>query len=262
MSEIISLINLKGGVGKTVSSINIAYSMAKIGQKVLIVDTDTQGNIATSLGIDADGLDYTLFDLLNEVIDTCFSNVETVKKCIVPVADVDILPSNSMLAELSYKLMNAQCREMLLKEILETVNENYDYIIIDCPPSLGLIVTNALTASNKVLIPVEAQYLSYESLKVMLGAIEMTKRKLNKELEIAGVFLTKYQSQTKLSQGIRKKISELYGDDINVFDEYIPYSIKAAEQTLYGKSLIELAPTHPVSVAYMNIAKELLHYEK
>lgn len=262
MSEIISLINLKGGVGKTVSSINIAYSMAKMGQKVLIVDTDTQGNIATSLGIDADSLEYTLFDLLNEVIDTCYSNAETVKKCIIPIGSVDILPSNSMLAELSYKMMNAQCRETLIREILETVNNDYDHIIIDCPPSLGLIVTNALTASSKVLIPVEAQYLSYESLKVMLGAVEITKRKLNKNLQIAGIFLTKYQSQTKLGQGIRKKVSELYGDEIKVFDEYIPYSIKAAEQTLYGKSLIELAPAHPVSVAYMDIAKELLRCEK
>lgn len=262
MSEIISLINLKGGVGKTVSSINIAYSMAELGKKVLIVDTDTQGNIATSLGIDADSLDFTLFNLLNEVIDTCFSNAESVRKCIIPVRNVDILPSNSMLAELTYKHMNAQCRETILKDILETVADEYDYIIIDCPPSLGLIVTNALTASNKVLIPVEAQYLSFESLKVMLGAVEMVKRKLNKELKIAGVFLTKYQAKTKLSQGICKRVSELYGEDIKIFDKYIPYSIKAAEQTLYGKSLVELAPAHPVSVAYMDIAKELLRYEK
>ena len=262
MSEIISLINLKGGVGKTVSSINIAYSMVELGKKVLIVDTDAQGNIATSLGIDADSLEVTLFDLLNEVMDTYSSNPESVRKCIIPIGNVDILPSNSKLADLTYKHMNAQCRETILREILETISNEYDYIIIDCPPSLGLIVTNALTASTKVLIPVEAQYLSFESLKVMLGAVEMTKRKLNKELEIAGVFLTKYQAKTKLSQGICKKVSELYGEEIRIFDKYIPYSIKAAEQTLYGKSLVELAPTHPVSVAYMDIAKELLEYEK
>lgn len=197
MSEVISLINLKGGVGKTVSSINIAYSFAEFNKKVLIVDADSQGNIATSLGMIADELDNTLSDL-------------------------------------------------------------YDYIIIDCPPSLSLIVTNALTASNYVLIPVETQYLSFESLRVMLDTISMIQKKLNRELQIKGIFLTKYQSRTKLSQGIREKFYEIYGKEIKVFEEYIPYSIKAAEQTLYGKSLIELAPDNPVSVAYMNITKELL----
>ncbi len=168
MSEIISLINLKGGVGKTISCINIAYSMAELGKKVLIVDTDAQGNIATSLGVDADLLEITLFDLLNEVMDTYSSNPESVRKCIISIGKVDILPSNSKLADLTYKHMNAQCRETILREILETIAPEYDYIIIDCPPSLGLIVTNALTASTEVLIPVEAQYLSFESLKVML----------------------------------------------------------------------------------------------
>lgn len=261
MSEVISLINLKGGVGKTVSSINIAYSFAELGKKVLIVDTDSQGNISTSLGMDANGLDHTLCDLMNKVIDGDVAE-ENVKACIRQVGKVDVLPSNSLLAEIDYKLMNAYGRENVLNDVISTVRNLYDYIMIDCPPSLGLIVTNALVASDYVLIPVEAQYLSFESLKVMLGAIEMVKRKLNKTLKIAGVFLTKYQSRTILGQGIKEKVCELYGGDIKIFDEYIPYSIKAAEQTLYGKSLIEIAPEHPVSVAYMDIAKELLRNEK
>lgn len=262
MREIISLINLKGGVGKTVSSINIAYSLAETGKKVLIVDTDTQGNIATSLGMDADGIECTLFDLLTEVIDTYYSNRETVRKAIISVGKVDILPSNSKLAELTYKLMNAQCRETILKDILATVEDEYEYIIIDCPPSLGLIVINALTASDYVLIPVETQYLSFECLKVMLDTITMVKKKLNTNLEIKGIFLTKYQSRTKLSQGIKEKVCELYGKEIRIFKDCVPYSIKAAEQTLYGKSLIELAPDNPVSIAYTNIVKELLSDEE
>lgn len=261
MSEVISLINLKGGVGKTVSSINIAYSFAELGKKVLIVDTDSQGNISTSLGMEANGLENTLYNLLDAVIDGGVIE-EKVKACIRQMRKVDVLPSNSSLAELDYKFMNAYGREHVLSEVIETVRAFYDYIIIDCPPSLGLIVINALVASDYVLIPVEAQYLSFESLKVMLGTVEMMKRKLNKTLKIAGVFFTKYQSRTILSQGIKEKVCELYGEDIKIFDEFVPYSIKAAEQTLYGKSLIEIAPEHPVSLAYMDIAKELLCNEK
>ncbi len=127
--------------------------------------------------------------------------------------------------------MNADHREYLLKDIISTVEHLYDCIIIDCLSSLSLIVTNALTASNYVLIPVETQYLSFESLRVMLDTISMIQKKLNKELQIKCVFLTKHQYRTKLSQGIREKVYEIYGEEIKVFDEYIPYSIKAAEQT-------------------------------
>ncbi len=209
----------------------------------------------------ADELEDTLVDLMNEEIDKGVT-VEHIQKSIRTIGTVDVIPSNSILAGIEYKLMNAYGRENVLKEIISKVREVYDYIMVDCPPSLGIIVTNALVASDKVLIPVESQYLSFESLKVMLGTIEMVKRKLNKELEIAGVFLTKFQSNTKLSCGIREKVREIYGEDVKIFDECIPYSVKAAEQTLYGKSLIELEPKHPISRAYMKIAKELMENEK
>ena len=261
MREIISLINLKGGVGKTVSSINIAYSFAEFGKEVLIVDADSQGNIATSLGMVADELDNTLCNLIDESIADGVTE-QRVVECIRQVGKVDILPANSTLAEMDYKIMNAYRREYLLKDIISTIEHLYDYIIIDCPPSLSLIVTNALTASDYVLIPVETQYLSFESLRAMLDTVSMAQKKLNKELQIKGIILTKYQSRTKLSQGIRQQVAEIYGKEIKVFKEYVPYSIKAAEQTLYGKSLIELAPDNPVSVAYMNIAKELLNDEE
>lgn len=257
MSEVICLINLKGGVGKTVSSINIAYSFAKLGKKVLIIDTDCQGNIAKALGKNYDDNPNTIVTLMTEAIEGEVTK-QRVRECIYNVGIVGILPSNFLLAGIDYRLMNAFNRECVLRAIVDTVREDYDYIVIDCPPNLGLMVTNALTASNSVLIPVEAHYLSFESLKVMLGTVEMVKKKLNPDLKIAGVFLTMYQQRTKLSQGIEAKLFEIYGAEINVFGDTIPYSIKAAEQPLYGKSLIELAPKHPVSVAYMNIAKELV----
>ncbi len=261
MSAVISLINLKGGVGKTVSSINIAYALGKFDKDVLIVDTDSQGNIATSLGMPTYKLRDTLYDLMNEEIDYGTSG-ERISDCIRNAGQVDVLPSNAMLAGVEYKLMNAMGRETILRSILENVSEVYDFIIIDCPPSPGIFVNNALVASDYVLIPVEAQYLSFERLTTMLDTIKMVKMKLNPNLKIAGAFLTKYQAKTKLSNGIKEKIKAVYGKEIKVFDEIVPYSIKAAEQTLYGKSLIELDPEHPISKAYMSIAKELLEYEK
>lgn len=258
MSEKISMINLKGGVGKTVSSINIAYSFAEFGKKVLIVDTDSQGNIAISLGVNPDELENTLFNLMEKGIKKAVTK-EQVQECILTLGNVDILPSNSELAKIDSQLMNTYRREYILQDIISVVENMYDYIIIDCPPSLGTIVINALTASDYVLIPVEAHYLSFESLKVMLGTIEMVKLRLNPNLKIAGVFLTMFQSRTKLSKGIKEQLCEIYGDEIKVFDEYVPYSIKAAEQTLYGKSLIELDKNHPVSVAYLDITKGLMN---
>lgn len=261
MSAVINLLNLKGGVGKTVSSINIAYSLAECGKKVLIIDTDSQGNVATSMGMVADELSDTLVDLMSEEIEGDVKQAR-IMECIRKADKVDILPSNSLLASIDYKLMNAFGRETVIKSIVDRLRSSYDFIIIDCPPSLGLIVINVLVASDYTLIPVEAHYLSFESLKVMLNTIGMVKMKLNPNLQIAGIFLTMYQARTNLSKGIHDKICETYGDSIRIFDEVIPYSIKAAEQTLYGKSIIELKPAHPVSVAYKAIAKELMDYGK
>ena len=256
MSVVLSMLNLKGGVGKTVSCVNIASALAENGSDVIIVDTDSQGNIAASLGLVPDAISYTLADLMEEQIEG-EADIKNITKCIKSVGSIDILPSNSLLAGIDYKLSTALSRESVLKAILDKLRDSYDYIIIDCPPSLGLIVINALTASDFTLIPVEAHFLSFESLKVMLSTINMVRLKLNRNLKIAGVFITMYQQRTNLCKAIREKIVETYGEDIKVFDENIPYSIKAAEQTLYGKSLIDLYPTNPVSEAYKKIAKEL-----
>lgn len=149
MSEVISLINLKGGVGKTVSSINIAYSFAKLGNHVLIIDTDSQGNITTSLEMNFDGESNTLVDLMNEIIESDIS-IERVRECIYHASTVDVLPANFTLASIYYKLINAYNRECVLKNIIGIIRDSYDYIVIDCPPSFGLIVTNAHTVSVQV----------------------------------------------------------------------------------------------------------------
>ena len=261
MSKVISLINLKGGVGKTVSSINIASSFAICGKKVLIVDTDSQGNIAKSLGLNPDEMNNTLVDLVSEAIDKNVTE-ERVKECVRQAGNIDIIPSNLILADIEYKLMNAISRENVLKSIISRVSGIYDYIVIDCPPSLGLMVRNALTASDYVLIPVEAHYLSFESMKVMLDTVDMVKKKLNPKLEIAGMFLTKYQARTNLSKAIWELVTSKYGTRLKVFGSYIPYSIKVAEQALYGKSIVEMFPEHPVSESYKKIAWELMNYGK
>ncbi len=255
--SVISLVNLKGGVAKTVSTINLAAAMAKEGKRILIIDTDSQGNIAAAMGMQPDALQYSLAHLMSKAITGEVSKQE-IADCIVPRDGVDILPSNSLLATLDPALMNAMCRESILKSISDQMRDQYDYIFIDCPPSLGVIVKNALVASDFTLIPVEAHYLCFESLRNMVDTIRLVKLKLNPGLEIAGIFLTMYQSRTNLSKEIRKLIKDTYGGSIRVFDDCIPYSIKAAEQTLHGKSIIDLEPNHPVAQGYIHIAKELM----
>ena len=248
MSEVISLINLKGGVAKSTSVINLAYSLSLYDKKVLIVDTDSQGNISTSLGLQADEFQNTLVNLRTGDIDG-EATAEDIHTCIRRVGNVDVLASNLSLAAIDYKLMNAYGREHILKTVIDTIRDEYDFILIDCPPSLGLIVINALVASDYTLIPVEAHYLSFESMKVMLDTVDMVKKKLNPSLEIAGIFLTKYQARTNLSKAIWELVSSKYGKRLKVFGDYVPYSIKVAEQALYGKSIVEMFPDHPVSVA-------------
>lgn len=261
MSEVISLINLKGGVSKTTSVINLAYSLSLMDKKILIVDTDSQGNISTSLGLQADEFSNTLVNLMTEAIDGEVT-VEDIRPCIRRVGNVDVLPSNLSLAAIDCKLMNAYGRERILKTVIDIIRDEYDFILIDCPPSLGLIVINALVASDYTLIPVEAHYLSFESMKVMLDTVNMVKKKLNPNLEIAGMFITKYQARTNLSKAVWELVTSTYGNNLKVFNDYIPYSIKVAEQALHSKSIVEMFPDHPVSVAYMKIAKELINYGK
>jgi len=260
MSEVISLINLKGGVGKTVSSINIAYALSEYGKKVLIIDTDSSGNIGKSLGIDINSLEKTILDLINISISDDLTKDE-VQSCLIKVGKVDVLPSNSLFAGIKYRMMEAYGRESLLRCVTDVIREEYDYIIIDCPPTLDLISTNALVASDSALIPVEAHFLSFDNLNEMFETVTMVQRKLNRNLKVRGIFLTMYQQRTKLSQGIKKNLEEMYANKYKVFDTFIPYSIKAAEQPLFGKSLIELYPTHTVSMAYKKITKELISNE-
>ena len=260
MSEVISLINLKGGVGKTVSSINIAYALAELGKKVLIIDTDSSGNIGKSMGVDINSLEKTVCDLINIAIGD-EPTKEEIQSCIITVGKVDVIPANSLLAGIKCRMMSAFGRENILRCITEVIRDEYDFLIIDCPPTLDLISTNALVASDSALIPVEAHFLSFDNLNEMFETVTMVQKKLNRDLKVRGIFLTMYQQRTKLSQGIKKNLEEMYANKYKVFDTFIPYSIKAAEQPLFGKSLIEIYPNHPVTKAYKNITKELVSNE-
>ena len=256
MSEVFNLVNLKGGVGKTVSTINIAYAMNKEQKRVLIIDTDSQGNILTALGQNPNDCPKTLADLMLTAMERPVSSDE-VKEYIINIRGVDIIPANYLLAGIDFKLMQTLAREYVLKGIIDRIEDSYDYILIDSPPSLGSVVLNSLTASDCVLIPVEAHYLSYESLKVMLDTISVIRLKLNPNIKTC-IFLTKYQCNTNLCKAIMEKTKEMYADMADIFNQPIPFSVKAAEQTLYGKSLVELMPEHKVSLAYKTIAKELM----
>ena len=255
--SVISLVNLKGGVAKTVSTINLAAAMSKAGKTVLILDTDSQGNIAAAMGIKPGTLEHSLVNLMAKAIQTEIP-IHEIERCIMHLGNVDILPSNSLLAGLEVMLMNAVCREAILKSITDQIKNRYDYIFIDCPPSLGTIVLNVMVASDYLVIPVESHYLCYESLKSIMETIHLVRMKLNPNLKIAGILFTMYQRRTNLSKEIRELVKETYGDNIRIFEDYIPYSIKAAEQTLYGKSIIDINPKHPVAVSYTNIAREMI----
>jgi len=252
-----SIVNFKGGCGKTSAVLNLASVIAREGKKVLIIDTDSQANIALSFGLKPESIEKTLGQLMACVIDS--SNfTEDVTEYIIHKNNIDILPANFRLAAIDSKLMNAFCREYVLKSIVDKLKDQYSYIFLDCPPSLGAIVINALTASDSVLIPVEAHYLCYEGLKLMLDTIKTVQLKLNKQLKIEGIFFTMYQSRTSLCRGIADLVREQYNSEIKVFDEHIPFSIKAAEQPLHAKSIIEYAPKNPVAQGYEHLAKELM----
>ena len=254
MCKVISVVNFKGGCGKTSAVLNLASAIARKGKKVLILDADSQGNVALSFGLKPDLIEKTLGQLMACVIDNN-DFTEDITNYIIHKDNIDILPSNFRLSAIDTKLMNAFCREYVLKSIVDKLKDLYSYVFLDCPPSLGATVINALTASDSVLIPVEAHYLCYEGLKLMLDTIKTVQLKLNKQLKIEGIFFTMYQSRTSLCRGISDLVREQYDSEIRVFDEHIPFSIKAAEQPLYAKSIFEYAPKNPVAIGCKYLRK-------
>lgn len=249
MGKVISVANQKGGVGKTTTTVNLGTLIAKRGKKVLLIDTDPQGNATSGLGV-TKKLEFSVYDIL--VGDTNFE--ETVQE--TAVKNLTVCPSNISLAGAEVELVAMMSREQRLKNKLDIVKDQYDYILIDCPPSLGLITLNAFTASDSVLIPVQCEYFALEGLGQLLNTVNLVKKHLNKNLEIEGALLTMYDARTNLSNQVVKEVKKYFED--KVYKTVIPRNVRLSEAPSYGMPISIYDPRSKGAKAYEKFTKELL----
>ena len=250
MGKIVSIANQKGGVGKTTTAINLSTILAKKGKKVLMIDADPQGNASSGVGIDRDDIELSTYDVL--INDDTME--EVVKK--TNIKNLNLCPSNINLAGAEVELVSVMSREHRLKEKLDVIRDNYDFIIIDCPPSLGLITLNAFTASDSVLIPVQCEYYALEGLGQLLNTIALVKKHLNKEIEIEGALLTMYDIRTNLSNQVVKEVKKYFND--KVYKNVIPRNVKLSEAPSYGMPISMYDPRSKGAKSYEKFVKEFL----
>jgi chromosome partitioning protein len=251
MSKIYAFTNQKGGVGKTTTVVNLAAYLASWGWRVLLVDVDPQANATASLGIDWHKLQLSIYDAL--VRETPLQEAVTLTKHV----HLDLLPISSQLAGATVELVNMLARERRLQSVLEQAQDRYDYVLIDCPPSLGLLTVNALTAARDgVIIPVQCEYLALEGLSQLIRTIELVRRALNHNLTVRGVVLTMFDPRTNLARQVIQEVQRYFGE--RVFKTLIPRSIRLSEAPSYGEPILRYAPQSPGALAYSALAKELL----
>lgn len=261
MCRVIVVANQKGGVGKTTTCVNLGIGLSREGKKVLLIEADAQGSMAVSLGIaEPDELDVTLVNIMEKVIND--EDLEPGEGIIHHEEGIDFIPANIELAGLETSLVNVMSREMVLRQYIHTLKGQYDYILIDCMPSLGMITINALVAADSVLIPVEAAYLPVKGLQQLIKTIGRVHRKLNYNLSIMGILLTKVDRRTNFARDISGQIREVYGDKIHIFENCIPLSVRAAETAAEGKSIYLHDPKGIVAEGYRCLTGEVLNDEK
>lgn len=256
MCKVIAIANQKGGVGKTTTTISLGIGLARKGKKVLLIDADAQGSLTAALGIEPNGLSYTLANIMADIINAESCNHE--KALIHHQEAVDLIPANIELSALEVSLVGVMfSREYILKTFVDSVRELYDYILIDCMPSLGMITINALTCADSVLIPVQAAYLPMKGLQQLMNTIMRVKKGLNKSLQLEGILLTMVDIRTNYAKNIEKLVREHY-KDINIFTNNIPVSVRAGESSATGGSIYEYDPDGKVSIAYQKLTEEVL----
>jgi chromosome partitioning protein len=254
MSVVIAIANQKGGVGKTTTSINLGFALAELGRRVLLVDMDPQSALSGAMGLESNDVSNTIYDVL---VDSAMPIEEVIHR-VRP--NVDVLPSNIDLAAAEVELVSALGREYILREALEPVRDRYDYVLIDAPPSLGLLTINALSAANQVIIPLQCEYLALRGMRFLLDTIHKIKTKINPRLEIRGILGTMYNQRTLHSQEVMDEIRSLFRD--KVFDVVIKSSIRFAEAPVAHQSILEYDPRHDGAKAYRKLAEEIVNGEK
>ena len=254
MAYVISIVNQKGGVGKTTTAVNLGAFLAKKRKKVLIIDLDPQGNATSGYGYDKSELENTVYDLL--------VNEEDIGNVIAPttVKNVDMCPTNINLAGAEVELVSAISRETILKRAIEPVLDKYDYIIVDCPPSLGLLTINALAACEGVIVPIQGEYYALEGLTQLIDTINMIKKKLNPSIGILGVVITMHDRRTQLTKQVVEEVQKYFGD--KVFNTFIPRNVRLAEAPSHGQTIEEYDPKSKGSLAYQALANEVVKRTK
>ncbi|MBC2579412.1 ParA family protein [Clostridium sp. DJ247] len=257
MSKVIAIVNQKGGVAKTVTALNLGYALSEMRKKVLLIDFDPQSSLTVCFGYDnTDNINTTIYNLMALAIEE--KNLPEKDEYILSVGNIDLIPCNLELSAIEIALVNVMSRELVLKSIVDEIKEAYDYVIIDCSPSLGMLTINALAACDSVIIPVTPQYLSAKGLELLLRNIIRVKKRINPKIEVDGILLTMYAERMKLSKEVLSIIQEAYGNSVNIFNSKIPTSVKVGEANMKSKSTIEYDPKNKVSIAYEEFAREVV----
>ena len=257
MCKIIAIANQKGGVGKTTTTSNLGIGLAAQGKKVLLIDADAQGSLTASLGYtEPDSLEITLATLLGKVIND--EEIDPDEGILHHNEGIDLVPGNIELSGLEVSLVNVMSREVTLRNYVELVKDRYDYILIDCMPSLGMLTINVLAAADYVVIPVQAQFLSIKGLEQLIRTVAKVKRQINPTLSIAGIVITMADMRTNYAKDIVELLHTNYDGKLRIFESIIPLSVRAAETSAEGKSIYLHDPAGKVSAAYAALTKEVM----